>query len=111
MPTAHCRCRVTLHCLATYGARVGSASAALNAAEFEDGAAAAMEVEEQAGGSGAGARASGGNGCYALDEAAVCLHFARSLLQAQPDWELHDFEREWQQRVPEVGGAAVGGGG
>jgi hypothetical protein len=40
--------------------------------------------------------------CYALDESLVCLHFARGLLLAQPDWELASFEREWGRRVPEV---------
>lgn len=51
--------------------------------------------------------AGGGDDCsaalFALDEVAVCLHVARSLLQAQPDWELAEFEAAWQRAVPEVG--------
>jgi hypothetical protein len=44
------------------------------------------------------------SGLYTLDETAVCLHFGREMLRARPDWELQEFEAEWQRRVPEVNG-------
>lgn len=113
--------RVSLHCLASFGTRLGgggggdaiddgpsssqqqggAASARADAAPMDaDGAAAAGGAAAAAGG--------GGGGVYCLDEAAVCLHFARSLLAAQPDWILEEFETAWQLAVPEVGGQAGG---
>ncbi|PSC68596.1 sister chromatid cohesion DCC1 [Micractinium conductrix] len=106
--------RVSLHCLASFGTRLGgggggdaiddgppssqqqggAASARADAAPMDaDGAAAAGGAAAAAGG--------GGGGVYCLDEAAVCLHFARSLLAAQPDWILEEFETAWQLAVPE----------
>lgn len=83
--------RVTLHCLATYGSPLGGSG---------DGAA-AMDTDAAAAGEGA-AGGSGGSSSFALDETAVCLHFARSLLLEQPDWELGVFEEAWASVVPEV---------
>lgn len=62
------------------------------------GAAAADADADAAAAAGSG----GGGGTWALDEAAVCLHFARGLLEAQPDWELREFEQAWASAVPEV---------
>lgn len=102
-------CSVTVHCLASFGEPVGSGSIG----SHEGDGPAAMQTDEAAaaGAASAGAAAddaesggcsSGSSGVYALDEAAVCLHFARSLLASQPDWELFDFEEAWQRAVPEV---------
>lgn len=101
-----------MHCLATYGTPVGAGASSASHLGGED-AAAAMDTDAAAAGAedasttaaaaAAGSSGSGrGDGVYALDEAAVCLHFARSLLRAQPDWELAAFEEAWGRSVPEV---------
>ncbi len=109
-------CRVTVHCLGTFGTPVGSSGsqegdgpAAMQtdeaAAAGTAGAGDAAAAEGSASGDGSssdGGSSSSGSGVYALDEAAVCLHFARSLLASQQDWELYDFEAAWQHAVPEV---------
>ncbi|KAL4439418.1 hypothetical protein ABPG77_008747 [Micractinium sp. CCAP 211/92] len=119
--------RVTLHCLATFGSRIdgssdsdeqdggGTAQTEASPMDAEGGqtdpaAGAAGPASEGAGGtpaeegaaaSAAAADGGSGSGAFALDEVAVCLHFARSLLLAQPDWELSEFEAMWQRAVPE----------
>ena len=100
--------RVTLHCLNTFGTPAGSGggsgSAPASAAQQEGDS-----MDAEAGGAGEPASASAGgtagaacDGAYALEETAVCLHFARKLLQGQPDWELARFQEAWQGAVPEV---------
>ena len=111
--TARTPChRVTLHCLATYGSPVGAGASQPGSSETAamdtDGAAAADDAVAEAAADAAAADAaadgsgSGGGGTWALDEAAVSLHFARGLLEAQPDWELGEFEEAWGRAVPEV---------
>ncbi len=128
LPALPAVCRVTLHCLATFGSRIdgssdsddqdggGTAQTEASPMDAEGGqtgpaAGAAGPASERAGGTPAeagaaapAAAADGGSGAFALNEVAVCLHFARSLLLAQPDWELSDFEAAWQRAVPEVSG-------
>ena len=102
--------RVTLHCLNAFGAPAGSSGGGSGSApaqqegdamETEAGEAEQPHASASAGTAG-GTAGAAGEGAYALDEAAVCLHFARKLLQEQPDWELARFEEAWQGAVPEV---------
>ncbi|KAL4437232.1 hypothetical protein ABPG75_004371 [Micractinium tetrahymenae] len=101
--------RVTLHCLATFGSLADS-SCDGDGDTSGSGEAEASPMDADSGGDPAAAGAAAaaaaaagtcGSGFFALDEVAVCLHFTRSLLQAQPDWELSDFEEAWQRAVPE----------
>ena len=41
-----------------------------------------------------------------MEEAAVCLHFARKLLLEQGEWDLGAFQAAWKAAVPEVGGCS-----
>jgi hypothetical protein len=93
-PPPHPPCRVTLHFLHCYGSRLGPDGSS-------GGGASAMEADAAVSGGQPGEGEP--SGLYALDEAAVCVHFAQALLAEAPDWELAAFEAEWRRRVPEVG--------
>ena len=106
--------RVTLHCLNTFGTPAssrgggGGDSAPASSAQQEGDAMDAEPGEAgepasaSAGCAAGGTAGAAGAGAYALDEMAVCLHFARKLLQEQPDWELDLFQKVWEGAVPEV---------